>query len=179
MGTLVHANYSSSVLTAKLLCCAQAKKGDAIDSYPECFQYAKKVHEGLKSVHVVASTSMSHTHSMEAVVALFRAAMNYRHDVLSAPQKQELEGWVRNSRVLKVIIEEKEREKAAKQGGSAAPEGQPSGQQQQQPELTTSAGAQDQSKDQEQGAVQQVGWLLVRCRSTYGLCSIIIAWHGT
>lgn len=92
---------------------------------------------------------MSHTHSMEAVVALFRAAMNYRHDVLSAAQKQELEGWVRNSRVLKVIIEEKEKDKAARQGGSAAPEGQASGQQQQ-------AASANGSKQQEPGAVQQV-----------------------
>lgn len=40
---------------------------------------------------------------------LYSQAMNYRHDVFSAAQKLELEAWVRSSKVLKVIFEEKER----------------------------------------------------------------------
>jgi hypothetical protein len=107
---------------------SQRKKGDDIEEYPDCFAHAKRIHEGLKSVHVVVGTSIGHTHSMESVVNLFRAAMNYRHDVFSAAQKADVEGWVRGSRVLKVIIVEKEKEKAAKAGGgpgssAAAPSG--------------------------------------------------------
>lgn len=44
-------------------------------------------------------TSIGHTQSMEGVLALFRAAMNYRHDVLSLGQEAELEGWVKGSKV--------------------------------------------------------------------------------
>lgn len=94
----------------------QKKKGDDIEGYPDCFTFAKRVHEGLRSVHIVVGTSIGHTHSMESVLALFKAAMNYRHDVFSAQQKAELESWVRGSRVLKIIIEEKERDKAERAG---------------------------------------------------------------
>ena len=81
---------------------AQKKKGEDIEGYPDCFQFSRKINEGLRSVNVVVGTSIGHTHNMESVIALFKAAMNYRHDVFSAAQKQELEGWVRASRVLKV-----------------------------------------------------------------------------
>jgi hypothetical protein len=77
----------------------QKKKSDDLAVYPDCLLFSKRIMEGLKSVNVVVGTSIGHTHSMEAVLALFRAAMNYRHDVFTAPHKQEVETWVRTTKV--------------------------------------------------------------------------------
>jgi hypothetical protein len=59
----------------------QRKKSDDVSDYPDCLAHAKRVMEGLRSVHVVVGTSLAHSHDMESVLALFRAAMNYRHEV--------------------------------------------------------------------------------------------------
>ncbi|KAF5840283.1 hypothetical protein DUNSADRAFT_17252 [Dunaliella salina] len=109
----------------KLFRVCKRKKGEEVEAYPDCFAFSKKIMEGLKSVHLVVGTSIGHTKRMEGVLMLFKAAMNYRHDVLAGNQKQELEGWVRGSKVLKVIVEEKERAKAESARAAAALEGTP------------------------------------------------------
>ena len=77
----------SAVLGAPFL---QRHKGDDVAAYPECFVMSKRIMEGLRSVQVVANSSIGHTQSMEPAIMLFRAAMNYRHDVFSQRQKQDV-----------------------------------------------------------------------------------------
>lgn len=121
--TVLHGRYAASACQS--LACdpaglyPQKKKHDNIEEYPECYVHSKRIMEGLRSINIVCSTSIGHTKNAEIAIQLFRAAMNYRHDVFSPAQKEELERIVRGSKLFKVIIEEKEREKA---GGAKAVE---------------------------------------------------------
>lgn len=100
----------------------QKNKRDDVELYPECFVHSKRIIEGLKSINIVCSSSgIGQGQNAELARVLFRTAMNYRHDVFSPSQKAELEGWVRSSKALKVIIEEKERAKAGGTKPVAAP----------------------------------------------------------
>ena len=77
--------------------------------------------EGLKSVNIVVGTSLAQSQNQEVAKQLFKAAMNYRHDIFSAAQKKELEGWIRGSKVLKSIIEEREKPQLASPAPAQAP----------------------------------------------------------
>jgi hypothetical protein len=95
----------TALLLARAHARTQKKKGEDVTAFPECAVFGRRIAEGLRSVHVVASSSLlgnAAAADMDAVVALFRAAMNYRHEVFTPSQKAELESWVRGSRVLKV-----------------------------------------------------------------------------
>eukprot|EP00798_Chlamydomonas_sp_ICE-L_P030050 gene30050-35021_t len=95
-------------------------KQDDIELFPDCFQFSRRILEGLKSVHVVCGTSgISQTVSMEVAKKLFKTAMNYRHDILSSSQKRELESWVRSSKVLKSLIEDRKGGVGDKSGAGA------------------------------------------------------------
>mgnify|MGYP001807386482 CR=1 FL=1 len=87
---------------------AQKRKGDSIEDYPDCFQYSRRILEGLHTVNKFSQTSAylaAPAAGADAARALFKAAMNYRHDIFNAGLKAELEALVRNSKAFKVVLE--------------------------------------------------------------------------
>jgi len=125
------------IKTVPLFTEMQKSKQEDVEMYPDLFAHSKRIIEGLSNINIICSSSGPGSLNAEMGQMLFRTvcllsesasayklititslalkyqAMNYRHDVFSASQKSELEAWVRGSNVLKVIVEEKERAKAA------------------------------------------------------------------
>ncbi|GIL61218.1 hypothetical protein Vafri_15619 [Volvox africanus] len=99
------------------------RKGDSIEDYPDCFQFSRRILEGLTSINKFSATSAFHAaplSSTEAARALFKAAMNYRHDILNGALKAELEDMVRNSKAFKCVLENRHRATTAPQAAMAA-----------------------------------------------------------
>ncbi|GIL79217.1 hypothetical protein Vretifemale_8599, partial [Volvox reticuliferus] len=109
------------------------RKGDSIEDYPDCFQFSRRILEGLTSINKFSATTAFHTappSSAEAARALFKAAMNYRHDILNGALKAELEDMVRNSKAFKSVLENRHRTSTAAaaagpQAAGAAPAATP------------------------------------------------------
>ncbi|PNW81511.1 hypothetical protein CHLRE_06g249650v5 [Chlamydomonas reinhardtii] len=92
----------------KLFRRVKKRKGDSIEDYPDCFQYSRRILEGLHTVNKFSQTSAylaAPAAGADAARALFKAAMNYRHDIFNAGLKAELEALVRNSKAFKVVLE--------------------------------------------------------------------------
>ncbi|GLI65748.1 hypothetical protein VaNZ11_009348 [Volvox africanus] len=98
------------------------RKGDSIEDYPDCFQFSRRILEGLTSINKFSATSAFHAappSSAEAARALFKAAMNYRHDILNGALKAELEDMVRNSKAFKCVLENRHRATTVPQAAAA------------------------------------------------------------
>ncbi|KXZ47958.1 hypothetical protein GPECTOR_31g320 [Gonium pectorale] len=92
----------------KLFRRVKKRKGDSIEDYPDCFQFSRRILEGLHTVNKFSQTSAYQAAAptaTDAARALFKAAMNYRHDIFNAQLKAELESLVRNSKAFKVVLE--------------------------------------------------------------------------
>ncbi|KAG2429218.1 hypothetical protein HXX76_010988 [Chlamydomonas incerta] len=112
----------------KLFRRVKKRKGDSIEDYPDCFQYSRRILEGLHTVNKFSQTSAylaAPAAGADAARALFKAAMNYRHDIFNAALKAELETLVRNSKAFKVVLENRRGgpPPAAAAGGTPAPSG--------------------------------------------------------
>lgn len=85
------------------------RRSDDIDQYPLCHNYATRVHSGIKHVVVLCGTGYGRTQNMEAARYLMKTTMNYRHDVFSKSQKREVEGWIRESKEFRYLIEDRDK----------------------------------------------------------------------
>lgn len=69
----------------------QRRKGESIEAHPELVALSRRVLDGLGSIHTFTTTSAFQqcpAGSMEVAKDLFKAAMNYRHDIFNSAMKQ-------------------------------------------------------------------------------------------
>eukprot|EP00798_Chlamydomonas_sp_ICE-L_P027333 gene27333-4630_t len=95
-------------------------KTDSVESFPECVQYAGRVLEGLKSVNIVCGASgISQSLRMDDARRLFKTALEYSLSIFTAEQQDQLEGYVRKSKVFKSLLAEDPPQDAGSTGGGA------------------------------------------------------------
>jgi hypothetical protein len=79
-------------------CQQDDKAGGKADGDEALAELGSRVFKGLRSINVVANTGMGRTLDLAAAREVLSAAMRDRGKLFRAPQRRELEDWVRSCR---------------------------------------------------------------------------------
>eukprot|EP00879_Flechtneria_rotunda_P021494 GHRR01022652.1.p1 GENE.GHRR01022652.1~~GHRR01022652.1.p1 ORF type:complete len:295 (+),score=91.87 GHRR01022652.1:540-1424(+) len=103
----------------KLLRRVKRKREDDVELYPACNTYSQRIYGALKHVIVICGTALGRMADMDVAKALMRTAVNYRHDVLSAAHKRELEQQIRNSKEFGFLFTDRDHSRSNSRGQQA------------------------------------------------------------